>query len=430
MAQVPSGGGIIVNEINQGGSGVKEYMEFLVIGDPDDPCADVDLSGWVIDDNNGSFESCGTGVGIQSGHYRFTSCYDAVPPGSLMVVYNENDPYTGMPADDETDADADGVYIIPGNSSCLEANNVNPSASPLNCNYSGPYGSPTANWAIGMSNSGDVAQTRQPDYTFFHGFSFGNVNTVYPPWPGGAGGGNSFNKGSGNLALDCGSFWEAASYSTTTAGSGTPGAANTANNANFIGRLKNCSLNYDDLNDAYNCSLLLPIYTSSVFIHADKENIYLQWYDYAIPENITADIQHSTDGSAFTTIEHIPAATYSTAFPDHVYTDRDPQNGWNYYRVVWQDEEETRTSNIVSYTFQHAPVFVFPNPFSDAIQVRSDVSDPVLSWRIISFTGKIVAEGEPENGLSFTLATSELASGAYYIALLRTHSTLVVPVSK
>ncbi|HNJ90852.1 MAG TPA: hypothetical protein PLT99_15330, partial [Chitinophagales bacterium] len=78
FAQVPAGGGLIVNEINQG-TGLKEFMEFVVLGDPLNPCANVDLTGWVFDDNNGTFETCGTGVGIASGHYRFTSCYNAVP---------------------------------------------------------------------------------------------------------------------------------------------------------------------------------------------------------------------------------------------------------------------------------------------------------------------------------------------------------------
>lgn len=74
FAQVPAGGGLIVNEINQG-TGIKEFIEFLVLGDPSDPCANVNLTGWVFDDNDGSFEACGSGVGLNALPYMDLRSY-------------------------------------------------------------------------------------------------------------------------------------------------------------------------------------------------------------------------------------------------------------------------------------------------------------------------------------------------------------------
>lgn len=277
LAQVPSGGGLILNEINQGSAGTKEFMEFVVIGDPDNPCDPVDLSGWVIDDNNGSFESCGSGVGIATGHYRLNaSCFSAVPPGAIIVIYNAADPYTGLPADDPDDSDGDLVYIVPSNSSCLEANYIVPTATGPVCTYAGPYSTPTLTWASGMSNAGDAAQVRQPDYTFFHGYSYGDVSGTYPAWPAGAPAGSSNNLGAGgNWALNCGNFYLTANYSSTTAGSGTPGATNNADNENLVNLIESCSFDYNTFFCCVPDSTILPaeVCEGEIFLLPDGSTV-------------------------------------------------------------------------------------------------------------------------------------------------------------
>ncbi len=277
FGQVPSGGGLVLNEINQGSAGTKEFMEFLVIGDPDNPCDPVDLSNWVIDDNNGSFESCGSGVGIATGHYRLSAgCFSAVPPGAILLIYNAADPYTGLPADDPDDADGDLVYIIPSNSTCLEANYVVPTATGPDCSYAGPYSAPTLTWAAGMSNSGDAAQVRQPDYTFFHGYSYGDVSGTFPAWPSGAPAGTSANLGGGgNWALNCGNFYLTANYSSTSAGSGTPGLPNNADNENLVSLIQSCSFDYNTFFCCVPDSTILPaaVCEGEVFILPDGTSV-------------------------------------------------------------------------------------------------------------------------------------------------------------
>lgn len=267
----------MLNEINQGSAGTKEFMEFLVIGDPDNPCDPVDLSNWVIDDNNGSFESCGSGVGIATGHYRLSAgCFSAVPPGAILLIYNAADPYTGLPADDPDDADGDLVYIIPSNSTCLEANYVVPTATGPDCSYAGPYSAPTLTWAAGMSNSGDAAQVRQPDYTFFHGYSYGDVSGTFPAWPSGAPAGTSANLGGGgNWALNCGNFYLTANYSSTSAGSGTPGLPNNADNENLVSLIQSCSFDYNTFFCCVPDSTILPaaVCEGEVFILPDGTSV-------------------------------------------------------------------------------------------------------------------------------------------------------------
>jgi len=412
IAQVPSGGGLIVNELNQGASGTKEFIEFLVLGDPANPCADVDLTGWIFDDNNGSFESCGTGVGIATGHYRFSSCYSAVPPGSILVVYNNSDVYAGMPAADPTDADGDLVYIIPSNNACLEANYVQPVSSPVNCNYAGPYGSPTATWASGFANSGDAVQVRKPDHSFFHGFSYGDVSGTYPTWPAGADPGSSFNKGSGNLALDCGSCWSSASYFTTTAGAGTPGTANTVNNGYFINNLRTCLLDYTDLDDPDNCTLLLELMEGEIAAVQSGNSVEISWID---SRNIYDDatVYRSASGNTFTALETIATSSCVTVDDLFVYYDREPEFS-NYYFVVWEDAyDEKYTSNIVRVEFR-SPVRIYPNPADDYLLVECGSGTELFC---INTQGtKTILPVVSNHEKLITLDVRGLPAGCYFLA--------------
>ena len=84
---------LVINELSQGPSGTKEYVEFLVTGTVS--CGGtntVDLRGWIIDDNN-SWHASGSGTGIATGHAKFDSIpqWANVKIGSLILVYNDAD---------------------------------------------------------------------------------------------------------------------------------------------------------------------------------------------------------------------------------------------------------------------------------------------------------------------------------------------------
>lgn len=69
----PTSGGLLINEFSNGPSGNKEYYEFIVAG----KCGDViDVSGYIIDDNNGTFSNPSTypgGSGIATGYLQLTN---------------------------------------------------------------------------------------------------------------------------------------------------------------------------------------------------------------------------------------------------------------------------------------------------------------------------------------------------------------------
>lgn len=240
---------VIINEFSNGPSGAgKEYVELLVIGKKTD-CSPVDLRHYIIDDNNGDFSSDSLeliGTGISAGHIRFVydTAWSAVPPGSLILIYNPADKNASITqSDDPYDSNSDGVYILPANHPLLEGTPYNPSITAPYSYGIGQvlkYSSWTNIWeTISMNNSGDAIQIRNPSGTYCHGISYGG----YQRGSGMSGGPDSllinvfggdekvyyFNDGSYRNSDDFGIGAVAADE--------TPGEPNNTDNENYIAQL-------------------------------------------------------------------------------------------------------------------------------------------------------------------------------------------------
>ena len=180
---------LVINEVSQGSNG-DEYIELLVVGEdatnnPDCvPC--LDIRGWVIDDNNGDFFSnTGGSQYVSTGALRFANDdnWACVPNGSLIVIYNEENPNFSIMADDPTDNNKDYVYILQGSSSLLEGNKDMPNST--NPNYwIGLWLDPPA-WNVVyagqmisfpiMNNGGDVIQVRDNNFNLVHSITWGTI---------------------------------------------------------------------------------------------------------------------------------------------------------------------------------------------------------------------------------------------------------------
>jgi len=172
------GPGVVINELSLGLVDDREWVEFIVLGDPDNPTGFVDLEGWLFDDNNGEFQLATGGSEITSGALGFGSSWGSVTPGSIIVIYNEDNKDPDIPADDPDDSNGDNVYILPGNHFSLFGCSDAP--TPSNPSYITCNGAlPT--WAfVDIDNDGDAFQVRRPSKEFFQGFSFGNIGSTFP----------------------------------------------------------------------------------------------------------------------------------------------------------------------------------------------------------------------------------------------------------
>lgn len=170
---------LIINEVSQGTSS-KEYVEFVVAGNPTciTPVPCMDLSGVVLDDNNGHFEA-GGGAGIAGGAVRFanSSFWSCIPQGTIIVIYNNSDVNPAIPANDLSMSDGNCTLIIPINSTLIEGQSISPTSAITNYPASGSWVAGGGNWSqVSMNNSNDsfLTQASSSSATPSHAVSWGN----------------------------------------------------------------------------------------------------------------------------------------------------------------------------------------------------------------------------------------------------------------
>lgn len=233
-AQAP---GLYINEVSQGASGAKEYVELIVAGTP--TCytiPTVDLRGWYIDDNNGA-HATGSGTGIATGVIRFTQdpMWAAIPIGTIIVIYNDGDLNSSLPAQDISMSDGNCRLVIPvSNCTLFEKNSSLPSTSTTVYPTTG-FAS-CGSWStVSMANSDDSFQTVDPSGNVFHAVSWGNntLNTIIY-FSGSSAGMVALMNNATNNNISTQANWTRVAV----AGNESPGAANNAANQAWI-----CSMN-------------------------------------------------------------------------------------------------------------------------------------------------------------------------------------------
>ena len=183
---------LILNEVSQGPSGSKEYIELLVIpGISPYNCTNycLDLRNWVLDDNNGYFSGGPTsGVGIANGAVRFKNdpFWQCIPIGTLIVIYNDLDQNASLPANDISITDGNCSIVIPVTSSLLEHQTTSPTPSASSYPSSGwitgglwvPISMANGTFSTGVFTNGDSFQVYNPSNltTPIHGVSWANNN--------------------------------------------------------------------------------------------------------------------------------------------------------------------------------------------------------------------------------------------------------------
>ncbi|HAQ38731.1 MAG TPA: hypothetical protein DCQ58_09510 [Saprospirales bacterium] len=251
--QCLTGGSLFVNEFD--GSSYPEWIELVVVGDPANPTAPVNLEGWIIDDNNNPT----TGVGTATGHLILGSLFSAMIPGTIIVLYDgETLPLPPFPEDGTPNPD--GIWVVPHNDAGIDICFSNPSVVPPNGNYVPCTAFSYQTWplVIGLRNQGDGVQTRRPGGIFYHGTYYGDLTPgMFAP---GETTGNLF-VGNIQSSLDCGDWFDAANYSDLTP---TPGEPNSPLNEALINRIAAGTLDCDDIDAA--CTLFTcPVIDDIVF---------------------------------------------------------------------------------------------------------------------------------------------------------------------
>jgi gliding motility-associated-like protein len=232
---------LIMNEVSNGDTGSREYVEFVVasntiVYDCSSPIPPtIDIRGWIFDDNSGYH---GTD-GIAAGAVRFSQdvIWSSVPVGTIILIYNDLDRNTAIPPDDISMSDGNCRIIAPlGNVTLFESNDSTPGSAA--CDY--PNVAPWiagGNWnKTALKNAADCARVVNLAGCEVFSVCYGidNLNTLI--YFAGVGGQKVFYFNDGDPAVQ--SNWSSGSANPSP-GDQTPGAPNNAANAAFIAQFNN-----------------------------------------------------------------------------------------------------------------------------------------------------------------------------------------------
>ncbi len=345
ITPTPTTPGVIINEWSNGATGNQEFYEFVVSGQ----CGDLaDVRGYILDDNNGTFTNPadypGTASGIAQGHFRFSYAaqWASIPVGSLIVIYNADDPNPALPADDPTDANNDSLYVVPHNNALFERCTAFPtSASPDSvytpCTYAT---APLNGWGpLSLRNSGDAIQVRNPDGTYYHGVSYGGSEM--------SGGPHNLKlftgSGSGMMGwFNDGNFFDPAQWSSgpVSAGTESPGLPNNAANAAWLVLMRNPN--------AATCPIvILPVELINFAGKRIEDENLLFWQTQTEINSSFFTLERSTDLQKWDVVSIEPAAGNSQDMIGYSFLDRGYEDGvMNYYRLSQTDfDGSTKTFN-------------------------------------------------------------------------------------
>lgn len=146
------------------------------------------------------------------------------------------------------------------------------------------------------------------------------------------------------------------------------------------------------------------------------QSAVLQWTFKEWPANSQAELQHSKDGSSFTTI-------YSFSVPGSYYTATyiDPVQGYSYYRLQLQTPEKQRVySQTIQVKGLYQQVQLYPSRCqpNQSVNIKG-LQDGLYTVRITSALGTIyMAAVKVQNGIGrIEPPLAGFARGMYYIAL-------------
>lgn len=170
---------------------------------------------------------------------------------------------------------------------------------------------------------------------------------------------------------------------------------------------------------------VIPVIISAFTASKGAHSIQLNWETQQETNHKHFELEHSTDGSQFTSITTIPGNGNSSVPKKYVYNHTAPVNGKNYYRL--KDVSFTGQaswSNIISLNWdnknQHK-IILYPTLANEYISFSQSGNNMNYTFRVLSEDGKLVLKGQTTHNRIFT---GSLKSG-YYILQLFQHNKKV-----
>jgi len=141
----------------------------------------------------------------------------------------------------------------------------------------------------------------------------------------------------------------------------------------------------------------------------------LQWHTAVELNTSHFIIRHSTTGTSFTDIGTVKAI--GSGANGYSFTDYNPANGINYYRLESVDKDGSSTySKVVSaqFTVNSNQLTVYPNPAKEAVTIKGN---HIVSVQVIDNMGRVVKVVSLKDATNPTLSVNSLAAGVYHLRI-------------
>ena len=171
-------------------------------------------------------------------------------------------------------------------------------------------------------------------------------------------------------------------------------------------------------NVTVNVSAPLPV--KLIYFTAAKESrsALLNWATSEEENSESFEIERSTDGKNWIIIGKLPAGNKTDKVTSYFFTDKNPENGENLYRLKMTDYDKTFIySRIVNMKFSgETKLVTYPNPVTDLLYITAENWKDVKAVMIVNNSGAIVYSSEsPQQEIN----TAKLPSGTYVIRMIR-----------
>jgi len=139
-------------------------------------------------------------------------------------------------------------------------------------------------------------------------------------------------------------------------------------------------------------------------------HVTLEWVTANEVNSDYFSVEHSTNGYDYKEIGKVQAAGNATTLRTYNYTDRNAVNGQNFYRLKQIDlNAKSMYSDVkVVKLANNKSARVYPNPFTDKINIESDFDTFVITNSV----GKILRQGSVDQG---QIDLSNLQEGMYMV---------------
>lgn len=177
----------------------------------------------------------------------------------------------------------------------------------------------------------------------------------------------------------------------------------------------------------------LPLELTAFTAVAQGSNSQLDWAVQDEAGLSQFEVQRSGDGAQFSTIGSVTVAAYRVVPGQYTYSDLQPLNGVNYYRLAMVDEDGTVTySGVRTVNFggsSDVTVNMYPNPATDLLNLTLTHVDGTVGIRLFNSSGGIVRMMTTTSA-SVQLPVSDLAKGVYVVEIVGTNLRKVVEFLK